>query len=49
MGPFPATGRQVRTDFISIVRVEDGRIAEMWVEWENLGLLAQLGLEPGGS
>ncbi len=43
MGPFPASGNRMETPFIGILRIEEGMIAEMWVEWDNLNLLAQLG------
>lgn len=43
MGPFPATGKPVEGPFLSFIRVEDGKIAEMWVEWDNLSMLIQLG------
>ena len=43
MGPFPASGRTLSADFISIYRIADGRIAEAWVEWDNLNGLIQLG------
>lgn len=47
MGPFPATGRPFELAYIGILRFEAGRVAEMWIEWDNLGVLAQLGhLEP---
>src|SRR2546427_7660968 len=36
MGSFPASGRILSADFISIYRVEDSRIAEAWVEWDCL-------------
>ena len=32
---------------ISIARLEDGKVAETWSEWDNLGLLQQLGAAPG--
>lgn len=50
MGPFPATGRSVEQPFLGILRIADGKIAEIWVEWDNLGILAQLGhyQPPGG-
>lgn len=37
-----ATGRTVQTTATVIYRVEDGRIAECWVEADFMGLLAQL-------
>ena len=43
LGSFPASGRPLSADFISIYRVEDGRIAEAWVEWDCLSGLIQLG------
>ena len=46
MGPFPATGKKVELTYLSIVRLEDGKIAEMWVEWDNLAILGQLGHYP---
>lgn len=46
MGEFPATGRTVESPFLAMFRVEEGRIAELWVEWDNLAILTQLGLFP---
>jgi steroid delta-isomerase-like uncharacterized protein len=43
LGPFPASGKTLAADFLCIFRLEDGRIAEMWVEWDNLNALVQLG------
>ncbi len=43
LGPFPASGKQLSADFISIYRVDSGRIAEAWVEWDSLSGLIQLG------
>jgi steroid delta-isomerase-like uncharacterized protein len=43
MGPYPPTGRVMTADYLAIYRVEDGRIAEAWVEWDNLSGLVQLG------
>ena len=50
MGPFPASGNKLRLFYMGIVRFEDGKIAEMWVEWDNLDALTQLGHfpPPGG-
>lgn len=42
-GPFPASGKSVELPFIGILRIEDGKIAEIWVEWDNLYALRQLG------
>ncbi len=46
MGPFPPSGRRMRIDFGSVLRVEDGRLTEMWVTWDNMAALAQLGHLP---
>ena len=46
MGPFPATGKKAEVDYLSIIRLEGGKIAEMWVEWDNLAILSQLGHFP---
>jgi hypothetical protein len=32
---------------VTIERIEAGKIAEVWVARDELGLLAQLGLSPG--
>lgn len=46
MGEFPATGRSVEAPFLAIFRIEAGQVAELWVEWDNLAMLTQLGLFP---
>jgi predicted ester cyclase len=46
IGPFPATGQEVEVGYLSIMRLEDGKIVEMWVEWDNLAILGQLGHWP---
>jgi steroid delta-isomerase-like uncharacterized protein len=48
MGEFQPTGKSAESKFISIFRIEAGRIAELWVEWDNLTMLTQLGLFPPG-
>jgi steroid delta-isomerase-like uncharacterized protein len=42
----PPTGRRVTLTGIDISRLEDGRIAEHWIECDLLGLLEQLGAAP---
>ncbi len=37
-----ATGRQIRFQGIEIIRVQAGRIAERWGEWDGLSLVEQL-------
>jgi len=46
MGSFPATGKQMVSEFAGYHRIADGKIAETWVTWDNLAALAQLGLFP---
>jgi steroid delta-isomerase-like uncharacterized protein len=46
MGDFPATGKSVESTFLAVFRVDAGRIAELWVEWDNVAMLTQLGLFP---
>jgi predicted ester cyclase len=47
MGPFPPSGKSCTTDFGGVFRIEGDRIAELWVTWDNLDMLAQLGhVEP---
>jgi steroid delta-isomerase-like uncharacterized protein len=38
----PPTGRDFQFSGISILRLEDGKFAELWVEQDMLGLIAQL-------
>jgi predicted ester cyclase len=48
-GPFlgrPATGKQVTDTGTNIFRIKDGKIVEMWVVQDSLGLLQQLGVIP---
>jgi predicted ester cyclase len=48
-GPFlgrPATGKRVIDLGIDIFRIENGKIVEMWVAQDSLGLLQQLGVIP---
>lgn len=46
MGPFPASGNKMVLTYIGILRFADGKIAEIWVEWDNLSALTQLGHFP---
>ena len=40
----PATGRSVTGSGITIDRFESGKIVESWTQWDNFGLLQQLGI-----
>ncbi len=46
MGPFPPSHKTVSLDFSGVHRVEDGKIAETWITWDNLTILSQLGHFP---
>ena len=39
----PATGRTVRSRGITIARIVDGKIVEGWDNWDQLGMLEQIG------
>jgi steroid delta-isomerase-like uncharacterized protein len=42
----PATGREVAVDALSLMRIENGRIAEHWCVWDTAGLMQQIGAMP---
>lgn len=46
MGDFPASGNKVDGPFIAFFRIQSGKIAELWVEWDNVDMLTQLGIFP---
>jgi steroid delta-isomerase-like uncharacterized protein len=48
LGPVPASRREFEMDGVTIERIADGRIAEVWVARDELGLLRQLGVAPRG-
>jgi steroid delta-isomerase-like uncharacterized protein len=43
-GSVPATGRQMRVDGLILDRVADGRVVERWEQWDQMGMMQQLGL-----
>lgn len=45
-GTFAGADRAVEFPHIDFFRIEDGQIAELWVEWDNMTLLTQMGLFP---
>jgi steroid delta-isomerase-like uncharacterized protein len=46
----PASGNHITSSGISVDRVEDGKVAESWVQWDNLGLMQQIGAgQPAGA
>jgi predicted ester cyclase len=46
LGPFPATGRKSKFALGGMARPQEGRIAELWMTWDNMTILAQLGHLP---
>jgi steroid delta-isomerase-like uncharacterized protein len=52
LGEIPATGKPFTLVNIIMQRLDDGKIVETWVSWDNVAFLSQLGLMPtptGGS
>jgi steroid delta-isomerase-like uncharacterized protein len=43
MGPFPPSGRRVTGPFAGYFRIEDGMLRELFVTWDNVDMLTQLG------
>ncbi len=43
MGPLPASGKVLQATYLAIYRIDNGRICEVWAEWDNLSGLKQLG------
>ena len=46
MGPFSPSHKRMIIDFGAVFRVESARLAELWVTWDNLVALTQLGHFP---
>lgn len=51
MGPIPPTNKQFVSNALAMFRIENGLVQEIWVEWDNVAILSQLGVmpEPGDS
>ena len=45
----PATGRTLDFPFVGVFRVEDGKISSIRLFYDQVEVLAQLGLMPGGA
>jgi predicted ester cyclase len=43
IGSYPPSGKVLSATYLAIYRLERGRIAEAWAEWDNLCGLQQLG------
>ena len=46
MGSFPPSHKRMQLDVSGIFRIRDSKLAELWVTWDNLAALAQLGHFP---
>ena len=46
MGPFPPTGKSAELDFSGVHRLENGKVVETWVTWDNITILSQPGHFP---
>lgn len=46
IGPLPASGIRASFPFAGIFRLENGKIAEWWVTWDNMAILSALGHLP---
>ncbi len=46
MGNLPASGKEFALTNIVIHRIEEGKIAETWISWDNVAMLTQLGFFP---
>ena len=42
----PPTGKRVHVEGIDVFHVRDGKIVEMWIEYDNLAVLQQMGAVP---
>jgi predicted ester cyclase len=45
-GPFEPTGKRAKFDFAGILKVENEKLSEFWITWDNMTILGQLGLLP---
>ena len=42
----PATGKEVSSTGMAMVRIRDGKIAEVWQNWDMLGMMHQIEEKP---
>ena len=48
-GSFEPTGQRAKFDFAGMLKVEDHKLSEFWITWDNMTILAQLGLLPNSA
>jgi predicted ester cyclase len=46
MGEFPPSGKSFTLTNIIMQRLENGKVVETWVSWDNVAFLSQLGFMP---
>ena len=46
MGDIAPTNKKLVIENFGLFRLEDGKVKEMWVSWDNVAMLRQLGLYP---
>jgi steroid delta-isomerase-like uncharacterized protein len=42
----PATGQTIRVEGMNFYRLEDGRVTEIWTQFDGVGMMQQLGAIP---
>jgi steroid delta-isomerase-like uncharacterized protein len=42
----PPTEKRIRIEGLDLVHLRDGKIAELWISYDNLGVLQQMGAVP---
>jgi predicted ester cyclase len=48
-GQLAPTGKHAKFSFAGVFRVEDDKLAEFWITWDQMTILGQLGLLPDGA
>ena len=46
MGPFPPSNKRMVLEFAGVHRIENGKLVETWLTWDNMAALTQLGHVP---
>ena len=46
LGPVPPTGKHAKFDFAGMSKLRDDKLSEFWIPWDNMTMMAQLGLLP---
>jgi predicted ester cyclase len=46
MGDLPPSGKEFMLKNVVIQRIDNGKVAETWISWDNIAMLTQLGFFP---